>query len=99
MKRLVFLLTCTILSSTAARAADNPFAKPSSLPFQAPPFDRITDADYQPGFDQGMAEQIAEMRSIADTSAAPTFDNTIAAMERSGAMLRRVSAAFGAVNQ
>ncbi|WP_010186262.1 M3 family metallopeptidase [Sphingomonas sp. PAMC 26605] len=99
MKRLVFLLTCTILSSTAARAADNPFAKPSSLPFEAPPFDRIADADYQPGFDQGMAEQIAEMRSIADTPAAPTFDNTIAAMERSGAMLRRVSAAFGAVNQ
>jgi peptidyl-dipeptidase Dcp len=99
VKCLLFLLTCTILSANPVRAADNPFAKPSSLPFQAPPFDRITDADYQPDFEQGMAEQIAEMRTIADTLATPTFDNTIVAMERSGAMLRRVSAAFGAVNQ
>ena len=99
MKRLAFLLTCSILSGTPALAADNPFAQPSTLPFQAPPFDRITDADYQPGFDQGMAQQRDEMRVIADTAAAPTFDNTIVAMERSGMMLRRVSAAFGAVNQ
>ncbi|WP_298685744.1 M3 family metallopeptidase [uncultured Sphingomonas sp.] len=99
MKRLAFLLTCSTLSGTPALAADNPFAQPSTLPFQAPPFDRITDADYQPGFDQGMAQQLDEMRVIADTAAAPTFDNTIVGMERSGMMLRRVSAAFGAVNQ
>lgn len=99
MTRLNLLLTCTILFGAPALAAENPFAQPSTLPFQAPPFDRITDADYQPGFDQGMAEQIAQMRVIADNPAAPSFDNTIVAMERSGAMLRRVSAAFGAVNQ
>jgi peptidyl-dipeptidase Dcp len=99
MTRFALLLTCTIISAAPALAADNPFARASTLPFQAPPFDRITDADYQPGFDQGMAEQIAEMRAIAATPAAPTFDNTIVAMERSGAMLRRVSASFGAVNQ
>jgi peptidyl-dipeptidase Dcp len=99
MKRLALLLTCTVLSGTPVVAADNPFAQPSTLPFQAPPFDRITDADYQPGYELGMAQQLVEMRAIADTPAAPTFDNTIVAMERSGAMLRRVSAAFGAVNQ
>lgn len=69
------------------------------LPFEAPPFHRITDADYQPGVDQGMAEQIVEMRKIANNPAAPTFDNTNATLERSGALLRRVSAASGAVNQ
>ena len=97
--RLALLLTCTAFVAAPATASDNPFATPSNLPFQAPPFDRITDADYQPGFDQGMTEQRAEIRKIADNPAAPTFDNTIVAMERSGAMLRRVSAAFGAVAQ
>ena len=99
MKRLTLLLTCTMLIGAPALASSGPFAQPSTLPFQAPPLDKIADADYQPGFEQGMAEQIAEIRKMADNPAAPTFDNTIVAMERSGAMLRRVSAAFGAVNQ
>jgi peptidyl-dipeptidase Dcp len=99
MKRLALLLTCTTMISAPALASDNPFATRSTLPFEAPPFDKITDADYQPGFEQGMAEEIGEIRRIAENPAAPTFDNTIVAMERSGTMLRRVSAAFGAVNQ
>jgi peptidyl-dipeptidase Dcp len=98
MKRIM-VLACASVFSMPAIAADNPFAAKSPLPFEAPPFDRITDADYQPGFEQGMAAQIAEIRAIADNSAPPSFDNTIVAMERSGAMLRRVSAAFGAVSQ
>src|SRR5947199_6666687 len=60
----------------------NPFAAPSNLPFQAPPFDRIRDTDYQPAFEQGMREQAAEITRIANNPAPPTFDNTIAAMER-----------------
>jgi peptidyl-dipeptidase Dcp len=99
MKRLFLLLACTTMISAPASASGNPFAAPSNLPFQAPPFDKITDTDYQSGFEQGMAQEIGEIRKIADNSAAPTFDNTVIAMERSGAMLRRVSAAFGAVNQ
>ena len=99
MKCAAVLLSCTAMFSVPVLAADNPFAAPSTLPFQAPPFDRISDADYQPGFDAGMAQQITEVRQIADNRAAPTFENTISALERSGAMLRRVSAAFGAVNQ
>ena len=99
MKRFAVLLSCTTAFAAPAMAAENPFARPSTLPFQAPDFTRITDADYQPGFEQGMAEQIAEIRKIADNPASPTFDNTLVAMERSGAMLRRVSAAFNAVVQ
>lgn len=96
MIRHALFLTAAIIATPAIAA--NPFDAPSPLPFGAPAFDRITDADYQPGFEAGMAEQRAEMRAIAADSAAPTFDNTIAAMERSGAILRRVGAAFNAVS-
>ncbi len=79
--------------------AANPFASESTLPFHAPPFDRIRDTDYQPAFEAGMAEQRAEIDRIASNPAAPTFDNTIVAMERSGRMLDRVQHAFFGVVQ
>lgn len=75
----------------------NPFAAASTLPFQAPPFDRIKDSDYQPALEAGMKEQIAEIEAIANQTAPPTFDNTIVPMEKSGAILTRVSKAFNAV--
>ena len=94
-------LAFAILASTAMTGAlaANPFAKRSTLPYEAPPFDRITDADYQPAIEQGIAESLAEVRRIADNPAAPTFDNTIVAMERQGQMLDRAQAAFGQVTQ
>jgi len=75
----------------------NPFYAASTLPFQAPPFDKIKDGDYQPALEAGMAEQLKEMRAIADNSAAPTFDNTIVAMEKTGVLLNRVSAVLNGV--
>ncbi len=75
----------------------NPFYAPSALPFHAPPFDKIRDSDYQPAIEAGMAEQLKEMRAIADNPAAPTFENTIVAMEKSGALFDRVMAAFNGV--
>jgi len=80
-------------------AAPNPFAQPSPLPFQAPPFDKISDADYQPAIEEGIAESLAEIRKIADDPAPPTFDNTLVAMERQGQMLARAQLAFGQVAQ
>ena len=85
-------------TASAALPPTNPFAAESTLPYQAPPFDRIKDADFAPAFEQGIADKLAETRKIADNPAAPTFDNTIVAMERSGALLDRVSAAFYGVN-
>jgi peptidyl-dipeptidase Dcp len=79
--------------------APNPFAIPSNLPYQAPRFDQIKDRDYQPAFDTGMKQQMAEIEAIAANPAAPTFDNTIAALERSGRMLERVNNTFFAVVQ
>jgi peptidyl-dipeptidase Dcp len=75
----------------------NPFYAKSTLPFQAPPFDKIKDSDYQPAIEAGMAEQLKEMRAIADDPAAPTVENTVIAMEKTGALFNRVMAAFSGV--
>jgi peptidyl-dipeptidase Dcp len=83
----------------AAPALAAPFDAPSTLPYQAPRFDIIKDGDYQPAFEKGMAQQLVEIAAIADSKTEPTFDNTIAAMERSGRMLERVNNAFFGVVQ
>ena len=85
-------------SSSATLPASNPFAKPSTLPFQAPDFSRIKDTDYLPAIMAGMAQQKREVTAIANNPAPPTFDNTVAQMERSGLLLERATLAFSAVN-
>ena len=101
MRSMILLAATALASATPAAAqtlpASNPFAKPSTLPFQAPPFDRIKDSDYQPALEAGMAEQLREIQKIANNPAPPTFDNTIAAMERSGRLLDRTTSAFFAI--
>src|SRR4051794_12572043 len=83
--------------ASATLPASNPFAKPSTLPLQAPDFARIKDSDYLPALLAGMAEQKREVLAIANNPAAPTFANTIVAMERSGQLLERANLAFNAV--
>ncbi|MFT3761285.1 MAG: peptidyl-dipeptidase Dcp [Pseudoxanthomonas sp.] len=78
----------------AAPAAANPLLAVSTLPYQAPPFDRIKDADYLPAFEEGMKQQLAEIRAIADDPTAPTFDNTFLPLEKSGEILARTSRVF-----
>ena len=82
---------------SAAMAATNPFAKPSSLPYQTPDYARIKDGDYLPAFIAGMAQNKREIDAIANQKAAPTFDNTLGALENSGLMLERVALTFSAV--
>jgi peptidyl-dipeptidase Dcp len=72
----------------------NPFYAKSPLQYQYPQFDKIHDADYMPGFVEGMRQQRAEVDAIADNPQAPTFDNTIVAMEKSGQVLARTSTVF-----
>ena len=79
----------------AATVTDaNPFFDESPLPFHYPPFDRIDDSLYRPAFERGMAEQLAEVEAIANAPEAPTFENTLVALERSGRVLERVSQVF-----
>ena len=75
----------------------NPFYTASTLPFHAAPFDKIKDGDYQPAIMAGMEQQIKEMDVIANDPAAPTFDNTLVAMERSGLLLTRAMSAFNLI--
>ncbi|MEI7035490.1 peptidyl-dipeptidase Dcp [Fulvimonas yonginensis] len=84
-------------ASTAQTNAANPFFTASTLPFQAPPFDKIKESDYQPAIEEGMRQHLAEIEKIADNPEAPTFDNTLVAMEKSGALLKRVMLAFDTV--
>jgi len=72
----------------------NPFSKASSLSYQAPPFDIIKDAHFKPALEEGMKEQMAEINKIANSTAAPTFENTLVAMEKSGQLLTRVRNIF-----
>jgi peptidyl-dipeptidase Dcp len=72
----------------------NPFAQPSALPYQAPPFDKIKDSDYQPAIEEGMRRELTEVESIANDPNAPTFKNTIEALESGGDLLRRVQRVF-----
>lgn len=88
----------TTATASATLAASNPFAKPSSLPFQAPDFSKIKDSDYLPALLAGMAQQKGEVLAIANQKAPPTFGNTVVAMERSGLLLERANLAFNAVN-
>ncbi len=72
----------------------NPFFAESTLPYGMPPFDLIEDAHYVPAFERGMAEQSAEIETIASNPEAATFENTIVAMERSGQLLERAQRVF-----
>ena len=90
-----------IVQDTAVKGftSENPFANPSSLFDQAPAFDKIHDADYQPALEEGMRLQLAEIQKIASDPAPASFDNTIVAMEESGALLTRTAKVFFAIVQ
>ncbi len=75
----------------------NPLLEPSTLAFQAPPFDRIEDAHFKPAIEEGMKRHLAEIRAIADSAEPPTFANTIEAMERSGELFRRSTNLMGSL--
>lgn len=97
----ILVLGLTTLPAQAADAQfgpQNPFYSPSTLPFHAPPFDKIKDSDYQPAIEAGMAEQKKEMEAIANNPDPPTFQNTFIPMEKSGRLLHRSAAAFFAVS-
>jgi peptidyl-dipeptidase Dcp len=99
----IYPLITSAGSVAAAQANDasfgpqNPFCAPSTLPFEAPPFDKIKDSDYQPAIDAGIAAQLKEVEAIANDPAPPTFENTLVALEKTGQLLNRVTNVFGAV--
>ena len=93
----VALGTSTGTEAQTAFGPGNPFYAESTLPYHAPPFDKIKDSDYQPALEAGMAEQMKEIEAIANNPAAPTFENTFVAMEKSGRLFDRALNAFEGV--
>ncbi|MEP9177860.1 peptidyl-dipeptidase Dcp [Enterobacter cloacae] len=75
----------------------NPFFDISLLPYQAPRFDEIYDSHYRPAFDEAIRQKRADIDAIVAQTAAPDFDNTVLALEKSGALLARVSSIFFAM--
>lgn len=98
----MLLIAASVASATlsfaqpaaAALPASNPFAKPSTLQYGYPAFDQIKNEHFAPAYEEGMREHAAEIAAIANNKAAPTFENTIVAMERAGRLLGRVGSAF-----
>jgi peptidyl-dipeptidase Dcp len=106
LSALLFAVACALYSTpgtatpapaSTAAIGTNPFFVESTLPYHAPPFDRIRNEHYQPALEEGMRQQLAEIDAIAKQLAPPTFDNTIVPMEKSGAVLTRASKTFFAV--
>jgi peptidyl-dipeptidase Dcp len=104
MHRRTFLAASSALAATAALAppvfafapASNPLTAPWTGPYGGvPAFDKVNVADFPAAIDAAMAEELAEVDAIAANKAAPTFDNTIAALERSGRMGGRVYTFYG----
>lgn len=101
MKRLVFTLaTCCIMCACEQKKTeDNPFFTDFRTEYGAPDFDKIKIEHYEPAFLKGVEEQNAEIKAIVDNPEAPTFENTIVALDNSGAVLSRVRGVFFALTE
>ena len=93
MKKTLLTLMIGLLLMGCAKT-DNPFFETYKNKYGAPPFDKIKNEHYMPAFTEGIKQHQAEIDSIANNPAAPTFDNTIAAMDFSGDLLKKVSSVF-----
>ena len=99
---LGFNIACTSMKNTEnkqetmvdAALASNPFMKKSSLQYQAPEFDKIKDEHFKPAFDYGLQQNLVEIEKIANATDAPTFENTVLALEKSGEVLKRAQIVF-----
>src|SRR3954471_2512328 len=82
------------MSDAAIAASENPLLKPWTTPFETPPFADIEPKHFLPAFEQAFADHAAEIAAITHDPAAPDFDNTITALERSAKLLSKVAAVF-----
>jgi peptidyl-dipeptidase Dcp len=100
MKKYIFILTAMCIFCSCQSGNDqNPLLGDFMTPFGVPPFERIEIGHYLPAFEQAIAEARAEVDAIAANTEAPTFENTVAALDRSGRRLNEVSAIFFNLNE
>ncbi len=98
MRKVKVLFTALTFSALTMTQAANPFLTKLSTPHQTAPFDKIQIAHYEPAFDEGMKQQNAEIDAIVNNPEAPSFANTIEALEASGKLLSFVSSVFFNLN-
>ena len=92
---VIVLLSLTVCGSSQNKLSPaNPFYNKSKLAYEAADFKKIKNSDFAPAFEEGMRVHLAEIRKIADNPAAPGFENTFVAMEKSGRLLDRVNNVF-----
>ncbi|MEA5125451.1 M3 family metallopeptidase [Xanthomonas floridensis] len=96
--RTTSVATGSATANPAGDLASNPLLAPNTLPFNAPPFDKIRDSDYLPALEEGIRLNRRELREITENPAPPTFENTVEALERSGSTLAYVSNIFFGVS-
>lgn len=100
-KSLLILLTIGNIFTIEAQEKKqtmNPFFQPYDTPFNVPPFDKIKNEHFKPAILEGIKKHEAEINLIANNPEAPTFDNTILAMENAGELLLEVNRVFGNYN-
>ena len=97
---VLLFAACSKTSETTAEehAIDNPFFAEYDTPFEVPPFDIIKPEHFIPAYEKGMEEEKAEIEKLVSNTEAPTFDNTIVALDRAGKQLSKVSIVFGGLN-
>lgn len=96
--KLLRLLLMTLLMTGASAQAANPFFSPYKTPHETYPFDKVKIEHFMPAFEKAFAMQKAEIKKITSDKATPTFENTILALEYSGALLHDVTAVFYTLN-
>ena len=98
MEKILVALTvlfCGTLALTAAPTkSTNPFFQEFKTPFGVPPFEKIKVEHYMPAFRAGIDENQREVKAIAESTAPATFANTVEPLEKSGALLKRVTSVF-----
>lgn len=100
MKNVVLTLAiCGVMCACKQQSEQNPFFAEFQTEYQAPAFDQIKLEHYEPAFLKGIEEQNAEIKAIVANPDAPTFENTIVALDESGALLSRVSGVFFALTE
>jgi peptidyl-dipeptidase Dcp len=93
MKKLTFIIMSAMILMSCAKS-DNPFFSAYENEYGAPPFEKIKTEHYLPAFKEGIKQHQEEIDAVADSKDAPTFANTIEALDYSGQLLSRVSSVF-----
>ena len=94
MKSKLFITIMIAIMTASCQSEKNPFFETYDTPYGVPPFELIQNEHYMPAFQKGIKEQTAEIEAIANNTEAPTFQNTVEAMEYSGELLGKVSSVF-----